>query len=205
MNPGSFDFFFDFTSPYSYLAAERIDELAARHGFAANWKPILLGAIFKQTGGIPLTSLHPWKARYSVMDFGRSAQFLGLTYRHPSRFPQATQNAARAMIWLQRHAPDRARPFALEVFRTIFVHDGDVSDAATLARIAQSVGLDAAALAAATQDAAIKQQLFDHNDEAAQREVFGTPTFVLDDGERFWGVDRLPQLEARLRERAAAR
>lgn len=203
MNPGSFDFFFDFTSPYSYLAAERIDALAERCGATARWKPILLGAIFKQTGGTPLTALHPWKAQYSIMDFGRSATFLGLPYRHPSRFPQATQNAARALIWLQRNAADRARPFALEVFRTIFVHDGDVSDAATLARIAQPFGLDAAALAAATQDASIKQRLFDNNDEAARREVFGAPTFVLDDGERFWGVDRLPQLEARLRERAA--
>lgn len=196
-----FDFFFDFTSPYSYLAAERVDALAARYGFAADWKPVLLGAIFKLVDAKALTALHPWKAEYSVMDFARSAKEMGLPYRHPSTFPQNTVHVSRAMLWLQRNRPDDARAFALEVFRTVFVRDGDVSSADTIAGIARALGLDADAILSATKDEAMKAALVAANEEAASKRVFGAPTFVLD-GERFWGSDRLGQLETRLKERA---
>lgn len=197
------DFYFDFTSPYSYIAAEQIGPLAARHGCTVDWKPVLLGVLFKTSGGAPLTELHSWKAGYSVMDFERSARFAGLPYRHPDRFPQATYNAARAMLWIKANHPRQAVPFALEVFRTLFARGGEPNDAATLAGIARSLGLDAQAIVAATQDPAWKAALVRANEQAAAQQVFGAPMFVLD-GERFWGSDRLAQLEARLRERAAA-
>ena len=196
------DFYFDFTSPYSYLAAEQIGPLAARHGRAVDWKPVLLGALFKACDGAPLTALHPWKAGYSIMDFERSARFLGLPYRHPDPFPQATHLAARALLWVKANRPQQAEPFALAVFRTVFVHGGAANDTGALARIAADLGLDAQALVAATHDPAWKQALVQANEQAAAQQVFGAPMLVLD-GERFWGADRLAQLEARLQERLA--
>jgi 2-hydroxychromene-2-carboxylate isomerase len=197
------DFFFDFSSPYSYLAAESIDALAARHGHTVNWIPMMLGVIFKSTGSAPLTEQHPWRASYSVMDFKRSAEMVNLPFRYPSRFPQASHNASRVLLWLQQTAPAKARPFALAVFRSIFVHDGDIQDPDTLAAIGRTLDIDEAKLRASIQDAAIKQRLAQNNEAATSRQVFGAPTFFVGD-EQFWGHDRMPQLERRLQQLNAA-
>ena len=198
------DFYFDFSSPYSYIAAERIDALAARYGFAVAWTPILLGVVFRETGGVPLTELHPWKADYYREDFARSARLHGLPYRHPSRFPQPTQAAARALVWLQRNQPSLAHPFALEVFRALFVRDADLTAPQTLAAIARSLGIDDDALLAATGAPEMKAALAANCEAATRLRVCGAPTFVVD-GERFWGQDRLPHLEQRLREKAGGK
>ena len=197
------DFFFDFSSPYSYLAAESIDALAARHGHTVNWMPMMLGVIFKSTGSAPLTEQHPWRASYSVMDFKRSAEMANLPFRYPSRFPQASHNAARVLLWLQQTAPAKARPFALAVFRNLFVHDGDIQDADTLAAIGRTLDIDEAKLRASIQDPAVKQRLAQNNEAATSRQVFGAPTFFVGD-EQFWGHDRMPQLERRLQQLNAA-
>jgi 2-hydroxychromene-2-carboxylate isomerase len=187
------DFYFDFSSPYGYLASELIDDLAARHGRRVAWHPILLGAVFRQTGSAPLTEI-PLKGDYSKRDFARSARFLGIPFRMPTRFPLATQNAARAFLWLQDRDPARARDLAHALYRACFAEDVDISDTARLLVIADSLGLDKAALAAAVADPAIKDRLRAANDAAIARGVFGSP-FVFVDGEPFWGVDRLPQIE----------
>jgi 2-hydroxychromene-2-carboxylate isomerase len=200
---GQVDFYFDFSSPYSYLASETIDALAARHGHTVNWIPMMLGVIFKATGSAPLTQQHPWRASYSVMDFKRSAEMTNLPFSYPSRFPQASHNAARVLLWLQQTAPHKARPFALAVFRNLFVHDGDIQDPDNLAAIGRTLDLDEAALRAAIQDPAIKQRLAQNNENATARQVFGAPTFFVAD-EQFWGHDRMPQLERRLQQLAAS-
>ena len=198
---GQVDFYFDFSSPYSYMAAEQIDALAARHGHTVNWKPIMLGVIFKSTGAIPLTEQHPWKAQYAVMDFQRSARMAGLPFRTPSRFPQAGHHAARILIALQAGAPDQAAPFARAVFRALFSQDADIQSIDTLVAIGKSLGIDEAVLRAAGHDPAVKAKLVANNDEAVRRQVFGAPTFFVGD-EQFWGHDRMPHLEQRLAERA---
>lgn len=199
---GEVDFYFDFSSPYSYLAAESIEQLAARHGHRVNWRPMMLGIIFKATGSAPLTEQHPWRASYAVMDFRRSAEMAGVPFRYPSRFPQASHNAARVLLWLQETAPEKARPFALAVFRSLFVHDGDIQSADNLAGIGRVLDIDEAGLRAAIQDPAIKQKLAACNDVAQSRKVFGAPTFFVG-AEQFWGHDRMPHLERRLQQLAA--
>jgi 2-hydroxychromene-2-carboxylate isomerase len=197
------DFYFDFSSPYSYLASESIDSLAGRNGHAVNWIPMMLGVIFKTTGSAPLTQQHPWRASYSVMDFKRSAEMANLPFRYPSRFPQASHNAARVLLWLQQSAPEKAKPFAQAVFRNLFVHDGDIQDPDNLATIGRTLDIDEAALRASIQDPAIKQRLAANNESATARQVFGAPTFFVGD-EQFWGHDRMPQLERRLQQLNAA-
>jgi 2-hydroxychromene-2-carboxylate isomerase len=201
--PRQVDFYFDFSSPYSYLAAESIDALAARHGHTVNWIPVMLGVIFRSTGSAPLTEQHPWRASYSVMDFKRSADMASVPFRYPSRFPQASHNAARVLLWLRGTAPEKAKPFALAVFRSLFVHDGDIQDVDNLARIGRTLDVDEAGLRAAIQTPAIKQQLAANNDVAISRQVFGAPTFFVG-GEQFWGHDRMPHLERRLQQLNAA-
>jgi 2-hydroxychromene-2-carboxylate isomerase len=187
------DFYFDFSSPYGYLASELIDDLAARHGRQVAWHPILLGVVFRQTGSAPLTDI-PLKGDYSKRDFARSARYLGLAFRMPTKFPLATQNAARAFLWLQDRDPARARDLAHALYRACFAEDVDISDTARLLAIADSLGLDKEALSAALADPAMKDRLRAENDAAIARGVFGSP-FVFVDGEPFWGVDRLPQID----------
>lgn len=190
------EFYFDFSSPYGYLAAERIDELAAKYGRKVKWRPVLLGVIFKATGAAPLTTV-PLKGEYSKLDFARSARFMGIPYNPPSRFPLPTQMAARAYYWLLDHNHGMARAFAKAVYRALFVDDRDISDPEVVLAIAAAAGADRVALAEAVESPEIKERLKAEVAAALEKGVFGSP-FIVCDGEPFMGADRLPQLEARL-------
>jgi 2-hydroxychromene-2-carboxylate isomerase len=188
------DFYFDFSSPYSYLLSERIDELAARFDRKVRWHPILFGVVFKASGSAPLTLQFPAKAAYSVLDFARSARFMGIPYRHPDTFPLATQIAARAYYWLHGQDCALARRFAHAAFRAVFVDNCDISEPSAVFELAATLGVDRAALEAAVQSPEIKTRLKDEVDRALELGVFGGP-YVVIDGEPFFGADRLPQIE----------
>ncbi len=92
--PAPIEFFFDFSSPYGYIASRRIDDLGARHGRAVIWRPILLGAVFKLTGMTPLTEI-PMKGDYAKHDFARTARLHGLPFAMPEPFPFSGLSAKR--------------------------------------------------------------------------------------------------------------
>ena len=191
--PAPLEFYFDFSSPYSYMASEKIDELAARYGRKVKWRPILLGAIFKTTGAAPLTSV-PLKGDYSKHDMARSARFMGLPFVMPSKFPLATQGAARAYYWLHETDCNKARQFGHAVFRALFVDNRDISAPEVVLDLAAKLGIDTTACASAMGDEKYKQRLKDEVDAALKKGVFGAP-YIVCDGEPFMGADRLPQLE----------
>ena len=188
------NFYFDFSSPYGYLMAEKIDALAAQYGHKVKWHPILLGIVFKATGSAPLTLQNPAKASYSLLDFERSARFMGLPYRHPSKFPLATQIAARTYYWLDGQDCGLARQFALAAYRALFVEDRDISAPETVFEIASKLGVHRSTLENALQTPEIKARLKDEVDGAIAAGVFGSPHVIID-GEPFFGADRLPQIE----------
>jgi 2-hydroxychromene-2-carboxylate isomerase len=191
--PAPIEFYFDFSSPYGYLAATRIDALAARHGRSVNWHPILLGAVFKVTGGVPLASI-PLKGTYSERDMARSARLIGVPFKLPSKFPIPTQAAARVTLWVQGADPQGAKALALALYRAYFAEDRDISDAETCADVAARCGYERARALAAVNDAGIKDRLRVEVDAAIARGVFGSPYFIVDD-EPFWGADRLDQVD----------
>ena len=188
------DFYFDFSSPYGYLAAEMIEALGQRVSRAVNWHPILLGVVFKATGGQPLT-MAPMKGPYSENDFRRSAAFYGVPYNAPSVFPIATQNPARAVVWMQEKHPAHAKKFTLELYRAFFRGDRDISKLDVIGDIAAGLGYSAEEVIAATQSDDIKGKLKANVEAAIAKGIFGSPFFIVD-GEQFWGADRLPMLEA---------
>jgi 2-hydroxychromene-2-carboxylate isomerase len=192
-------FYFDFSSPYGYLMSEKIDDLAARYGRKVRWRPILLGIIFQSTGSAPLTLQAPPKAAYYKHDFARSARFLGIPFRFPSKFPLPTQQAARAYLWLHEQDCAQARAFAHATYRALFVDDRDISGPDTVLDIAAGLGVDRQALAAALGGPELKERLKAEVETAMAAGVFGSPTVVVD-GEMFFGADRLPQLERWLAE-----
>jgi 2-hydroxychromene-2-carboxylate isomerase len=187
------EFYFDFSSPYSYLASEQIEPLAAKYGRKVAYKPMLLGVAFKTSGMAPLTEI-PLKGDYARRDFARSARFVGVPFNMPNPFPVATVTAARALLWLQQAHASRATDFVHALLRAYFVQGRNVGDAPVVAQVADELGLDTGAMALAVQDPAIKDQLKRTVDEAIARGVFGAP-FIFVDGEPFWGNDRLPQVE----------
>jgi 2-hydroxychromene-2-carboxylate isomerase len=187
------DFYFDFTSPYGYLAAERIDALAAKYGRDVNWSAILLGFIFKQTGQVaPMTI--PLKGEYVIHDMKRSARYLDVPIKFPSEFPKMTIAAARGFYWLKDQDPALAKKFAQQVYRAYFVDDRDIANAEIVADIAKSAGVDRDAFVANLQSEAVKERFKTESDAAIARKVFGSPYFIVDN-EPFWGVDRFEQLE----------
>lgn len=187
------DFYFDFSSPYGYFGSEQIDKLAGRYSREVEWHPILLGAVFKVTGGAPLPSL-PLKGEYGMRDIVRSARFMQIPYRHPSVFPIASQSAVRGFYWLDGRNRKLAKDYAQACYRAFMVEDINISDNERLIEIATSLGIDRDAFSAAINDAGVKERARQETDEAIKRGVFGSPFFIVD-GEPFWGVDRLPQVE----------
>jgi len=188
------DFYFDFASPYGYFAAQLIDDLAARHGRAVKWHPILLGVIFKETGVRPMTEV-PLKGEYAKRDFARSARFYGIAdYRLPERFPIAAQAPSRMVLAIRQHDPALAVRVAKALYRAYFFEGNDISDPKVAADVAGRNGADASAMRAAVDDSAIKEALKTETAQAMAAGVFGSP-FVIADTEPFWGLDRFPQLE----------
>lgn len=187
------DFYFDFSSPYGYLASEKIDALAARYRRTVAWHPILLGAVFKATDSIPLVQM-PVKGNYYIHDFDRSARFMGVPYRFPQPFPIATHHAGRVFICLQEKDASVARAFAHACFRAYFTENVDISSAENVLAIVARLGLNPTAVGEAMNSAEIKERFRAQNDAAIARGVCGSPFFIVD-GEPFWGADRLPQLE----------
>jgi 2-hydroxychromene-2-carboxylate isomerase len=189
------DFYFDFSSPYSYIASEGVDAVAARHGRAVKWHAILLGATF-QAAELKSPVSYPIKREYSIRDFARSARFAGLPNLLPGKFPIPTQNAARVFWWLHdTAAPERAVAWAHTGLRAVFTQDQDLSDTGVLRGVLADAGVDIAAAVAAYTDPVWKERLKRENDAAIAAGVFGAPFFIVD-GEPFWGNDRRQQIEA---------
>ncbi|MDP5007872.1 MAG: 2-hydroxychromene-2-carboxylate isomerase [Glaciimonas sp.] len=192
------DFYFDFSSPYGYFAAMRIDALAAKYGHDVEWHPVLLGAVFKSTGAIPLTQI-PMKGAYSLYDFERSARFHGIPYKQPPAFPLPTKVAARAMLWVQsKHGADQAISFAQQIYQAMFVDGINIAEPLNILDIARKGGVDTTGMAEGINSEEIKNQLKAEVALAMARGVFGSP-FGIVEGESVWGFDRFYQSDARLK------
>ncbi len=187
------DFWFDFSSPYSYIASELIDALAAKYGREVAWRPMMLGSAFKASG-LPLLVTVPLKGEYSKRDFDRSARYHGVPFKFPAGFPVLTLAAARGYYWLLEQDAGLAREFAHAVFRAYWVDGRNIGELKVIQDIVTQLGLDAAIYAQVVAMPEAKERLKRETDLAVSRGMFGAPYFIVD-GEPFWGVDRLPQLE----------
>lgn len=191
------DFYFDFSSPYGYFGSLRIEKLAAQYGRQVNWHAILLGPVFKLMNIAPLAEV-PLKGDYSRRDMERSARFHNILFQQPEVFPIASQHTARAVLWAQQNDAGKAVNLIHTLYSAYFTENVDISNAATVVRIAGDLGIDTTALATALSGDELKNALKAEVGSAIERGVFGSP-FVLADGEAFWGFDRFDQLDAFLK------
>jgi 2-hydroxychromene-2-carboxylate isomerase/alkylhydroperoxidase family enzyme len=183
-------FWFDFASTYSYVAAERVEGAAAAAGVRVLWRPFLLGPIFTAQQGIKDSpfNVNPARGRHMWRDLERLTARYGIPWRRPSAFPRSGLLAARVVCaagdapWV----PELCRA----VFRAGFAEDRDIGDPGVVAGCLAAVGQDAAALLARAGAPEVKQLLKDRTAEAARLGLFGAPS-LLADGELFFGQDRL--------------
>lgn len=184
-------FWFEFASTYSYLAAMRVQRAAAEAGVEILWRPFLLGPLFKRQGwdDSPF-NIYPARGRYMFRDIERRCAAYGLPYRRPTRFPRHSLLAARVACAAQE---EKWMPeFARRVYVANFGEDKDISDRALIASILDSLGLDGGSLVTQTGEPAVKERLRAQTEQAWEAGVFGAPTFIVD-GELFWGNDRMEE------------
>lgn len=187
------DFYFDFASPYGYIASQTIDELAQRHGRSVNWHAIVLDANFQSLERIRIPS-SVMRSDYIRRDVERLAAFSGVDYKTPSSLGLHTEMAARLFHWFNDRDPEQGRCFARAAYRAYFVEDRNIAQLETLQDLCAAQKMDAAELQHLVNDSANRARLKAEIDLAESRGVFGSPFFIVE-GERFWGNDRLPQLE----------
>lgn len=187
------EFFFDFSSPYGYLASTRIDELAARYGRTVAWKPVLLGAVFKVSGQQPLIEI-PLKGDYLKRDLPRFARLWGIPVSIPPVFPFSAVAPSRGFYWLQARDPALAARFAKAAYAASWQHGKDISKSEIVAEVGTALGIAREDFLAGMLEPATKEKLREEVDVAIKRGIFGSP-FIVVDGEGFWGADRLWQVE----------
>lgn len=181
----SLDFFYDFVSPYSYLASTRVEAEVARVGGTVRFRPFLLGGVFNATGNkAPIEN--PAKALHLATDLGRWARRIGVPFAWPAKFPVLTVLPLRAAFAAEKIG--KLVPYTHAMFRAYWVEGRDLSDAAVVTDVATRAGLDGAALVA--EAPAYKEALKAQTQEAVDRGSFGAPTFFVG-REMFIGNDRL--------------
>ncbi|MCP3401057.1 2-hydroxychromene-2-carboxylate isomerase [Bradyrhizobium sp. CCGB20] len=199
------EFFFDCSSPWTYLAFHNIQPLAREVGAEIVWRPILVGGIFNTVNPSVYAQREtpvPLKARYMKKDLGDWARSAGLAIKMPPTvFPVNSVKAMRGCIWLGKDMV----PFATAVFEAYWGEDKDISQDAVLAGICKKVGIDEPKFFAGISEQAIKDQLKANTEEVVARGGFGSPTIFVNKTDMYFGNDRLPLIrEALMRSKASA-
>lgn len=197
------EFFFDCSSPWTYLAFHNIGPLAREFGEDIHWRPILVGGIFNTINPSVYRSREqpvPAKARYAKKDLGDWARIAGLEIKMPpSVFPVNSVKAMRGCVLL---APDgRLIPFARAVFEAYWRDDRDISRDDVLAAVCDRAVIDPRRLFGGIAEQRVKDELRANTDEVMARGGFGSPTIFLDGDDMYFGNDRLPLLRAALERR----
>ena len=185
------EFWYEFASTYSYPAALRVGGLAAERGVNLAWRPFLLGPIFAAQGwrDSPF-NIYPAKGRYMWRDVERTCAAMGVPFKRPTPFPQPSLHAARVALALQ--GEERAE-FSRQVYMAEFGRAAPIADRAMLASLLAGCGVDPAATLERAESDANKAALKAECARAAEIGIVGAPSLVTDDGEVFWGNDRLEQ------------
>ena len=200
------EFFFDCSSPWTYLAFHNIQPLAAEFGVPIRWRPVLVGGIFNAVNPSVYAMREnpvPSKRDYMLKDLQDWAREAGLHIVFPPRvFPVNSVKPMRACIVLD--AQNKLVPFAKAVFEAYWSRDEDISQDAVLAQACVRAGVEPDALLATISQSSVKEQLKSNTDEVMRRGGFGSPTIFVNGDDMYFGNDRLPLVRAAL-QRACGR
>jgi 2-hydroxychromene-2-carboxylate isomerase len=189
VNPLPIEFWFEFASNYSYLSVMRIEQEAASRGVTIEWRPFLLGPIFKSFGwSTSPFVVQTWKTDYVWRDMERECRKYGLAWKRPSAFPRATLLPARVAL-IGAEQPWMGE-YCRRVMQLNFAADQDIDSVACMSEVLEQLGLGAQEIIDQAQHETNKLRLRHQTDRAKAKGVFGAPTFFVG-GEMFWGNDRL--------------
>lgn len=191
------DYFFSTLSPYCYLAGLRLEEIAARHGASIAYKPFDLLAAFPRTGGLAPKDRHPSRMAYRAQELPRQARKLGMALNfRPAHWPVNPAPSSYAIIAAQAAGGGDTGALVHALLRACWVEERDISDDAVIRDCLAGAGFDPAL---ADRGLLSGAETYAANlEEAVSRGVFGAPFYICDDGQMFWGQDRLDDLAAHM-------
>lgn len=191
------DYYFSLVSPWTYLGARRLEEIAAAKGAVIRVKPVSLAKIFPQSGGLPLPKRAPQRQAYRLVELERWSKFLGEPITlHPAFFPADERLAAYCVIAAGETGGDPLK-LAHAILRAVWVEERNIAEEETLAAILKETGHDPEAILSAAKEPSKEVAYDELSQEALEAGVFGSPSYVVE-GELFWGQDRLDFLERAL-------
>jgi 2-hydroxychromene-2-carboxylate isomerase len=192
--PRVIDYYFSLVSPWAYIGHAPFMEIARRHGVEVNYKPVFLGRVFAETGGLPLAQRHPARQRYRMVELQRWRERRGLSFNlKPKYWPFDVNLADRLAIAVAAGGKD-PDPFLRRAYAAVWEEERDLADPVVLTELAAQAGLDAASLMDIATGSTTEAIYALNLENAIAGDVFGSPAYVLD-GEVFWGQDRLELLD----------
>lgn len=195
--PKNVEFYYDFSSPYTYIASTRIEKVCEDNGAELEWKPFLLGGVFNETGVKPAVQIEN-KIAYLKKDLADTSRYYGVEFEFPEHFPLISVKPMRGAF----AASERGLllPYNRHLFRLYWTEGKDLSQDDILRAAVSEVGIDPDWFMARIVEQEIKDRLKDETSRAAARGAFGAPTIFVDD-KMFWGNDRLDYLDKYLKGR----
>ena len=191
------DYYYSHVSPWSYLGAARLYKIAEAADAKINFKPVNLGVIFPQSGGLPLGKRAPQRRAYRMMELKRWKAHLGVELNLEPKFFPTTDTTANLMAVTAGLDGLDVAPLSLAIMRKCWVEEKDLAQDSVLVEAANQCRLDGEALMAASREDRARERFDANTEEASKRQVFGAPTYIYKD-EVFWGQDRLDFLERAL-------
>lgn len=188
------DYYFSTVSPWAYLAGNRLEEIAARHGADVTYKPLDVVALFPRSGGKSLPERHPSRQAYRLQELRRFAKKLDMPLNiQPRHFPTNAAPSSYAIIAAQKEGGGDTGALVQAILRAIWDEDRDIADDAVIRDCLAQAGIDPGL---ADRGLLAGAETYGANlEEAASRGVFGSPFYITDTDERFWGQDRLEDLD----------
>ena len=184
------EFYLALTSPWSYLATPRVREIVKAHGLDLRLRPYDIFSVFKRNGTKPVGERPQPVQKNRLNELRRWSAYLGMPLNlRPKHFPVDPTPSGRMLVAAGDGA-GKPLDFALAAMRACWAEERDISDEATLEAIADSCGLDGAALRERAAGGEAGARLQRNTDEAIANDVFGAPTFLFE-GELYWGQDRV--------------
>ncbi|MDP2366662.1 2-hydroxychromene-2-carboxylate isomerase [Rhodoferax sp.] len=190
------EFFFDFGSPYTYLAYHQLPKIAAKRNATVVWRPMLLGGVFQATGNHSPIEI-PAKGRYSLIDLQRWAKHFGVPMTMNPHFPINTLTLMRGAVAMQGRSEAEFQRYLATIFAAMFERPRNLGQAEEVTTVLHENGFDLVQFQRLVSDPAVKEQLKRTTEEAVARGVFGAPTFFVGE-QMFWGQDRLDFVDAAL-------
>lgn len=190
------DYFFSTISPFTYLAGNRLEELAARHGATIVYKPMDIVALFPRTGGVPVKDRHPSRLEYRLQELRRAAKKAEMPLNlKPAHFPTNAAPSSYAIIAAQKSGGN-VGPLVQAFLRAVWAEERNIAEDAVVKECLGNCGFDPSLADSGLLTGA--ETYAANLEEAVSRGVFGSPFYITDNDERFWGHDRLEDLDAHL-------